>query len=193
MVSWHSCIASDAGTSAHLQVDCLLSELDLLSLPAQPGPYNIRRLSGTSLNELCEQLKVTDRSLRERQANDVECSQADVDSEKAKKREERLNTVKAKIEGLGHRGCCGIWVGSTADELLEDLHGLEDIGMLQDLLDFEIKRQHNRKAHERNNAMVHELKRRLRAELVIESPMIQKVRAAISLLLIAAVASCTLL
>lgn len=84
--------------------------------------------------------------------------------------------MKDKLHNLGHKGCCGIWVGSTAEELLNDLHGLQDIEMLRELLTFERARQRTLKPRDRNKAMVRELLRRLRAELVVVSPTFQNVR-----------------
>jgi hypothetical protein len=137
-------------------------------------------MSGTSILALCKQLNISDRRLKtaERQLDDGAFTSLDQDQ--TAKREEIIKAIKDKIVGLGHKGRCGIWIGSRAEELLEDVHFVEDIEILRELLDYERARQHALNPHERNKAMIRELKRRLRVELVVTSPMVQKVRALLS-------------
>ena len=156
----------------------IIAQIDAIqennSDPRSYRAYKIRQLDGRSIRVLCEQLQIS--NLFKQEADyPSDYIAADVNPQQAKQREERLAALKAKIEGLGHKGCCGVWVGSTADEILADLHRLQDIEMLRELLSFERERQSTLRPRDRNKSMELELRRRLRAELVVACPTLHNV------------------
>eukprot|EP01043_Picozoa_sp_COSAG02_P035509 COSAG02_NODE_2548_length_8557_cov_17.177229_2_plen_1173_part_00 len=77
---------------------------------------------------------------------------------------------------LTYNGCCGIWIGNKAEHLLDGIHQLDDVPTLQKLLAQETMRQTRLPKRKRSKAIVMELKRRLYAEEVINSPLVQELR-----------------
>jgi hypothetical protein len=146
---------------------------DNASDPRNYSPGHIRQLSNKDVRALCGQLRI---SIKQKESGIAEKVAPELDPVQAQKREELITGMKNKLSTLGHSGFCGIWVGSTAEELLDHVFGLQDVEILRELLHFEISRQHEIPPGRRNKSMVLELQRRLRAELVIRSPMIQNVR-----------------
>ena len=104
--------------------------------------------------------------------HDVEQSESHLSQEDTQK----ITEVSEKLKSMGHRGFCGIWVGNTAEDLLADVLGLRDVHILHVLLAAERNRQRGLKRRKRNMFMIRELQRRLWAELVIRSPMIEQLR-----------------
>ena len=85
-----------------------------------------------------------------------------------------VDEVSEQLAMMGHRGCCGVWVGKTAEDLLYGIRGLKDVRMLNVLLTAERNRQ---KGHgKRSRYVIHELERRLWTEKLVQSEMIDKVQ-----------------